>query len=143
MATKAVASVGEMAGKAASSVGEMAGKAASSVGEMAGKAASSVGEMAGKAASAASHTAGNVTSAAGSGLRSLGETISDKGPQEGFFGGAAHAVGGTLKQGGKYLEEEGLSGMMDDVAQLIRRNAIPAVLIGVGVGFLLGRMVRT
>jgi hypothetical protein len=33
--------------------------------------------------------------------------------------------------------------MMDDLTDVIRRNPVPAVLIGLGLGFLLGRMLRS
>ena len=45
----------------------------------------------------------------------------------------------TLENTGKYLEEEGLSGIASDVTALIKRNPIPALFIGIGVGFLLAR----
>ena len=41
---------------------------------------------------------------------------------------------------GRYLQEEGLKGIAEDVTNLIRRNPIPALLAGVGVGFLIGRI---
>jgi ElaB/YqjD/DUF883 family membrane-anchored ribosome-binding protein len=37
------------------------------------------------------------------------------------------------------VEEKNLSGMVDDVSGLIKRNPVPAVLIGLGIGFLIGR----
>jgi len=77
--------------------------------------------------------------AAGAGVRNLGETIRDKGPSDGMLGTATRAVGDTLQQGGRYLEQEGFSGMMDDVTEMVRRNPIPAVLVGVGIGILIGR----
>jgi hypothetical protein len=33
--------------------------------------------------------------------------------------------------------------MADDVTELIRRNPIPAMLIGVGIGFLLAKVMRS
>jgi len=105
---------------------------ASHVGEAVSNAAS-------QAATAAGKTADRMASATGSSVKQLGETIREKGPQEGMLGGATRAVGNTLEEGGKYLEQEGFSGMMDDVTDLIRRNPVPAVLVGIGIGFLIGR----
>jgi hypothetical protein len=51
-------------------------------------------------------------------------------------------VASALDSSGRYLEEQGLSGMAEDVTNLIRRNPIPAMLIGVGLGFLLARLTR-
>jgi len=56
---------------------------------------------------------------------------------------ASTKVAGALETGGRYLKEEGLSGMADDMARAIRRNPIPAVLIGIGIGFLLARSTRS
>jgi hypothetical protein len=60
-----------------------------------------------------------------------------------MLGRASEAVASTLESGGSYLEDKHLSGMADDVTQMIRRNPIPAVLIGVGLGFLIGRTLRS
>jgi len=101
--------------------------------------ASTVGEAVSNAASSAGKTADKLASSAGSSVKHLGESIKEKGPHDGVLGGATRAVGNTLEEGGKYLEQEGLSGMMDDMTELIRRNPVPAVLVGIGIGFLIGR----
>jgi hypothetical protein len=44
-----------------------------------------------------------------------------------------------MEGAGKYLEDKNLHGMVDDMTGLIKRNPIPAVLIGLGIGFLVGR----
>jgi hypothetical protein len=41
------------------------------------------------------------------------------------------------------IGREVLSGMMGDVTSLIKRNPIPALLIGLGVGVLIGRALRS
>jgi len=102
-------------------------------------AAGSVGEMVGSAATAVGQKADDLTQAAGSGIKGLGETMAKNTPHEGMLGSAAQTVASGIKETGKYLEEEGLSGMSEDVTNLIRRNPVPAVLIGIGIGFLLGR----
>jgi len=94
---------------------------------------------AGEAASWAGHKADDAVTAAGSGMRNLGETIRDKGPQGGILGGATSAIGGGMEQAGEYLER-GFSGMGEDVAGLIKRNPVVSVLIGVGLGFVLARL---
>jgi hypothetical protein len=52
-------------------------------------------------------------------------------------------VAETLESGGRYLKEEGLEGMAEDLTDLIRKNPIPAVLMGIGLGFLLARLTRS
>jgi hypothetical protein len=106
-------------------------------------------QVAGNVAETAKDVASNVgekvdsgVSAVGRGMESLAGTIRDKGPSSGFFGGAASGVASALDTTGEYLEEQGLSGMAEDVTNLIRRNPIPAMLIGIGLGFLLARVTR-
>lgn len=59
--------------------------------------------------------------------------------REGMFGSAAGSVANALDHTGQYLQEEGLRGVAEDFTGLIRRNPIPALLIGVAVGFLLAK----
>jgi hypothetical protein len=122
-----------------SSGAEKAKEVAGKFGEKVKDVASAVGDMASNAATAAGKKADDMASSAGSGVKHLGESIKEKGPKDGMLGTATRAVGDTLESGGKYLEEEGLSGMMEDVTGLIRRNPLPAVLVGIGIGFLIGR----
>jgi ElaB/YqjD/DUF883 family membrane-anchored ribosome-binding protein len=59
-----------------------------------------------------------------------------------MLGSAAGYTASGLERTGRYIEEQGVSGMMDDLTDVIRRNPVPAVLIGLGVGFLIGRALR-
>jgi len=122
---------------------EKAKDAASTVLDKTKDAASSVGEMVSNAASNVGKKAEDMTASAGAGIKSFGDTLSHKAPHEGFLGDASQAVARGIKEGGKYIEEAGLGGMADDVTELIRRNPVPAVLIGLGLGFLLGRVLRS
>jgi hypothetical protein len=72
-------------------------------------------------------------------MKSLGGTIRDHLPHSGIAGSASSAVANSLETSGRYLQEHGLSGIGADLTNLIRRNPIPAVLIGLGAGFLLAR----
>ena len=119
----------------ASAVMDKAKEAASYVGEQA-KAAMHKAE---EAASAVGQRAEDATHAAGAGLKSLGGTVRGYSPDRNVVRDATNCVAETLENTGKYLEEEGLSGMAHDMTNLIKRNPIPALFIGVGVGFLLAR----
>jgi hypothetical protein len=107
------------------------------------QAASSVADKARDVASGLGQKAEGATEAVGSGMQSLAGTIRDRGPQGGILGGAATGVASALESSGRYLEEQGLSGMAEDVTNLIRRNPIPAMLVGIGLGFLLARLTRS
>jgi len=122
---------------------EKAKDAAGNVIDKAKQAASTVAEKAKDVASAVGDKADTAVASVGSGMQSLAGTIRDKGPGSGVLGGATSGVASALESSGRYLEEQGLSGMADDMTHLIRRHPIPAVLIGVGLGYLLARMTRS
>jgi ElaB/YqjD/DUF883 family membrane-anchored ribosome-binding protein len=105
--------------------------------EVVGAATERVGAMASAATKKADQAAAN----AGSNIKNFGETVQEKGPQ--LVSDAVKSVGGTIEAGGKYLEEQGFSGMVDDVTSLIKRNPVPSILIGVGLGVLIGRALRS
>ena len=60
-------------------------------------------------------------------------------PQGGVLGTASSTLASGLENTGRYLQQEGLKGMGQDLTDLIRRNPLPAVLIGLGLGFILAR----
>jgi len=101
-----------------------------------------VGSALSSTASAVGQKADEAAGSVGTGIKSVADTIRHQGPQEGMLGNATRTVAGAIDQTGKYLEEKHLSGMADDVASVIKAHPIPAVLIGLGVGFLLGRALR-
>lgn len=114
--------------------------------DMVGKgkdAASSALKTAGDVTSAVGKKAEQATAAVGSGIHSLGETIHENGPQDGLPGRVTGTVADALENTGKYLEEHGLSGIAEDVTNLVRRNPIPALLVGIGIGFLVARATRS
>jgi hypothetical protein len=76
-------------------------------------------------------------------MQSLADTVRHRAPDSGVLGSAANYAADTLDQTGQYIEDRNLKGMFDDVSGLIKRNPIPALLIGLGVGFLLGRALRS
>jgi hypothetical protein len=76
-------------------------------------------------------------------MKSLASSIREHTPRSGVMGTASSAVANTLESGGRYLEEEGLRGIGEDLTNLIRRNPIPALLVGIGVGYLLARATRS
>lgn len=114
--------------------------AAGDIASRAKEAASTVAGKAQQMGTAAKEKADQAVSSAGSGMRSAGQAVRDRGFQEGYLGSATSAVAGTLDSTGRYLEEQGLGGMADDLTNTIRRYPVPAMLIGVGIGFLLARM---
>jgi hypothetical protein len=94
-------------------------------------------------ASAAGNMADKGVSSAGQGISSVGSQMREHGPQEGMLGAANKAVAGTIERTGDYLAEEGLSGMAEDVTNVIRRYPVTSMLVGIGLGFLLARLTTT
>jgi hypothetical protein len=106
-------------------------------------AAARVGKKAGEIASSLGHKADDATTAVGKGVHSLAGSMREGGPHEGVLGSANSTIADTLETSGKHLQEQGLSGLAEDIAQTIRRHPLPAVFIGVGVGYLLARVIRS
>jgi hypothetical protein len=105
-----------------------------------------MGTAVSEAASDLAHQAGNkAESAVGAvacGMQSLAQNIREHVPQAGMVGSTASAVADKLERGGHYIENQGLKGMGQDMTDLIRRNPIPALLAGIGVGFLIAQVTR-
>ncbi len=121
---------------------QKAAEAAASVGEMAGHAASAVGALATQAACDVGRKADDLTARAGVGIQELGDRLSHNVPHEGLLGGASQSVVRAVKGSGEYLENAKLSGITEDIAQVIRRNPIQAVLIAIGLGWYVGRRLK-
>jgi methyl-accepting chemotaxis protein len=88
----------------------------------------------------AGQTIDSATSRVGEGMQSLAHTVREHGPTSGPLSSATQTVASTLEQGGRYVQQEGLGGLADDLTTLIRNNPIPSLLVGVGIGFLLARI---
>jgi uncharacterized protein YjbJ (UPF0337 family) len=95
-----------------------------------------------EAASAAATKAAQSVSAVGEKIGSLADTIREKAPHEGAVGTAAGTVADKLGAAGSYLQEKKLDQVTGDLSGLIRRHPIPALMIGLGIGYLLARSMR-
>jgi len=129
----------DAANTAIDKAGDYASKAADKASDFASRAADKAGDLA--------HQAGervdNATSSVGTGMKNLAGTVRDNTPHGGMLGSASERVAEGLEAGGKYLEDKGLSGVGEDIAGLIKRNPIPAVLIGIGIGYLIACSTRS
>jgi hypothetical protein len=106
-------------------------------------AAKSAQQTAGNLVSQASDQAEHAATAVAGGMRTLAGSIREHSPSQGMLHSAADSVAGTLESGGRYLEEEGLRGMVDDMAGMVRRNPVACMCVCIGVGFVLGRMMTS
>lgn len=116
--------------------------ATTQAGEAVQQAASSATSKAQELASTAGKRVDEAAAALGERVRSAGSTLRERGPRDGMLGTATGSVADSLEQTGRYIQEEGLVGMAEDITELIRRNPIPAMLVGVGIGFMLAKLFR-
>jgi len=136
----------EAAAKAKDAASTLVDKSKDAAGAFAGKAkeaAHSLGEMATEAAHVAGRKADELVGDAGAGMKKLGETIAEKAPRQGVLGAASQSFAKSVREGGEYIEHARLSGMAEDLTEIIRRNPFPSILVGIGLGFLLGRALRS
>lgn len=138
-----VQEAGNAAAQAASGAADTVKNAANYVADQARDAACNAQKGMASAGCYVDSKAEEATSALGGGLKAAGEAIRQNMPHEGRFGQASSAVAQTLNDTGEYLEREGLKGIGGDLACLIKRNPIPALIIGIGLGFLVARAATT
>jgi hypothetical protein len=69
----------------------------------------------------------------------LAGTLRETAPQAGALRAAASAVADRLETAGSYLQENDFGKMADNMASLIRRYPVQSVLLGLGMGYWLGR----
>jgi hypothetical protein len=142
-ARETASSMTERGKEMASSAAHSAQETASSAAQRAKEFASSASQTASDVASQAGHKAEEATTNVGHSIRSLAGTLREKLPHEGMLGTASSAVADSLDRSGRYIEEEGLQGIASDVTDLVRRYPIPALLIGLGLGYLIARSMRS
>jgi uncharacterized protein YjbJ (UPF0337 family) len=97
------------------------------------------GERGGSSGTAA---ASQPISTVGEKMESLADVIRDKAPREGAVGTAATTVAEKLDAAGSYLQANDMDHVMNDLSGMIRRYPVPALLIGLGLGYLLARSTR-
>jgi len=131
--------VADRAKDMATGVADKARDVASNVADRARDAASTAADTAREWASTAGQRAEGALGAVAGGMSSLAGTVRENLPHEGMIGGASEYVADALESGGRYLQQEGFRGMADDMTNLIRRNPIPALLVGIGIGYLIAR----
>jgi len=133
---------GQKAQDFAHTAGQKAQEFAQTAGQKVQEAAHTAGQKVQTAAATVGHKAEDATASLGSGLQSAADKVRDNLPHEGVIGKASEAFAGALERGGRYIEEKNIRGIAEDVTEVIKRNPVPAVLLAVGLGFLLGRTLR-
>jgi len=101
--------------------------------------ASNVSQATKAAGSSFAAKADDAAAAVGGEMRSLADNIRAKAPHDGMVGNTSSAVAQALESYGRELEQ-GLNVVAKDMTNVIRRHPIPAIVVGVGLGFLMMRM---
>ena len=70
-------------------------------------------------------------------MKSLANVIREKAPHEGKMGTTATKVAGGLESVSYYLQEKKFEHLGEDLSGLVRRYPLQALLVGLGLGFLL------
>lgn len=84
--------------------------------------------------------ADRTTMTLGENLEAAAETVRERLPQEGRLGAAAGTLADSLERSGTYLQEQGLTGIIEDLEAVIRRYPVQSLLLGLGAGYLLSRI---
>jgi len=123
-------------------MGQATSSTSQSLGATLGEMADEVKSTAEEAASSTMTKASQSVSAVGEKIGSLADVIREKAPHEGAMGTAATAVADKLGAAGSYLQEKNWDHLTGDLSSIIRRYPIPALLLGLGIGYLLALRAR-
>jgi uncharacterized protein YjbJ (UPF0337 family) len=113
--------------------------------EFADKAGGSIANMTAKAQELGATVvskAGEATTVVGEKMGSLANVIRDNAPREGAVATAATTVVDGLESASSYLREKKFDDVARDVTALVRTYPLPSLLLGVCLGYLLGRRTR-
>jgi len=86
--------------------------------------------------------AGEAATVLGEKAGSLANVVRDNAPREGAVATAATTVVDGLESASSYLREKKFDDVAKDVTGLVRAYPLPSLLLGVGLGYLLGRRTR-
>jgi hypothetical protein len=107
--------------------------------DVAGNVADKARDVAGNVADKARDVAGNVADTARDWASGAVNAVKDNS----VVNKAEDYASEVWETGTRYIQDHSFKDMADDVAGVIRRNPIPALLVGVGLGFILARSLRS
>jgi uncharacterized protein YjbJ (UPF0337 family) len=79
------------------------------------------------------------TGVVGEKMTSLAGVIRENAPSQGTMNSAATAVANQLDTAGSYLQSASWENMTKDLSDVIRRYPLQALLVGLGIGYLMAR----
>jgi len=120
------------------STAQMSRNASETLNQIADQVGGAIKNVAGQAYAATTQRADAVTANLGGQLSELGDRVHANSP-DGYLHCASEAVANNMKRGGDYLQTAKVSGIADDLANLIKRNPVQAALIALGVCWFVSR----
>src|SRR6266404_7615931 len=106
-------------------------------GDKTGGAVASMSAKARELGATAARKANEAAPVIGEKMKSLANVIREKAPREGKIGTTATKVAGGLESASYYLQEKKFDHLREDLRGLVRRYPLQALLVGLGLGFLL------
>ena len=104
--------------------------------------ASDVKDRASEYSAKAAEQADSATTTAGEKLSDVAQTLREKAPATGTAATVADKTADTLDRAGTYLQNQDVADMRADLENIIRRHPMEAMLVGLGIGYLLARSTR-
>jgi ElaB/YqjD/DUF883 family membrane-anchored ribosome-binding protein len=126
----------------AQNAGHRLQEGAQNVGHRVQETASQVGHRAQEFATGLEEKTHQAASSVGQRLSSLAGTIQSSAPREGIIGSAASGVAQSLETSGRYLQDNRLGDMAEDIGAVIKSYPFTAMGICFGLGLLLGMSSR-
>ncbi len=71
-------------------------------------------------------------------IDSIGNAISEYLPNSEVFAKSGKAITDSFKTAEGYFKNHDMKAMSEDLTNVVKRNPLPSVWLGVGIGFLLG-----
>ena len=105
--------------------------------------AAPAGAMVSHAACDASKKADDLTASASVGIQKTGDGLSRHSAKRCRLKQASQAGSTTVRNGRTSIESAKQSGMVENLAHLIRKHPFPAILIAIGLGWFTSRKLRT
>jgi hypothetical protein len=94
-------------------------------------------------ASVLAEKAEDVAQTFGENVEAAAEVVRDRLPQEGRMGQASNVLSDQLATVGRYLQRDGVRGLVGNMETVIRRYPMQSLLLGAGLGYLLSRLHRS
>lgn len=79
----------------------------------------------------------------GENVEAAAEVVRDRFPQDGRMGQASNLLSDQLARAGRYLQREGVRGLVGKPPTVIRQYPMHSLLLGAGIGYILSRVHRS